>query len=239
VPRRNGTSLWPVRAGPLLLVAAIAAALSACGGSGGEPGTTSTASRPSLTTITDPVQGELPPGAEGPEDTAEDSAGGPAATEASPEATATGPQTGELAGADEEAVTQAVRLYIDALDRHDAAQVCGLLEPGSLRLSDLPVRRAGCRASLAASIGYRRPGGTPAWRRTEIVELKSVSVEGGGARVTATVTHRFADRKYTSVEEDVIYLDHARGRWLIAKPSGTLYRAVGYPQAPLRALTPP
>ena len=51
--------------------------------------------------------------------------------------------------------------------------------------------------------------------------------------------HRFSDRSYRSIEEDVIYLDRVGGRWLLAKPSGTLYRAVGYPEPPLRALTPP
>lgn len=163
---------------------------------------------------------------------------GPAA-EASPEAPAVGPETGELAGIDEEVVTQTVRFYIDALDRHDARLVCDLLEPGALRLSELPVRRGGCAGSLAASIGHRRPGGTPAWRRTTIGEIRAVSVEGVGARVTATVVHRFADREYTSVEDDVIYLRPAGERWLLAKPSGTLYRAIGYPEPPLRSFTPP
>ena len=159
--------------------------------------------------------------------------------EASPEAPAVGPETGELAGIDEEVVTQTVRFYIDALDRHDARLACDLMEPGALRLSELPVRRGGCASSLAASIGHRRPGGTPAWRRTTIAEIRAVSVEGVGARVTATVVHRFADRKYTSVEDDVIYLRPAGERWLLAKPSGTFYRAVGYPEPPLRAFTPP
>jgi hypothetical protein len=59
------------------------------------------------------------------------------------------------------------------------------------------------------------------------------------ARLSATVTHHFSDRKYVSVEDDVIYLELVGGRWLLAKPSGTLYRAVGYPQPPLTALSPP
>jgi hypothetical protein len=41
------------------------------------------------------------------------------------------------------------------------------------------------------------------------------------------------------VEEDVIYLQRVGGRWLLAKPSATLYRAVGYAQPPLRAFSPP
>ena len=59
------------------------------------------------------------------------------------------------------------------------------------------------------------------------------------ARITATVTHRFSDRKYVSVEDDVIYLEKTGGTWLLAKPSATFYRAVGYAEPPLRAFAPP
>ena len=59
------------------------------------------------------------------------------------------------------------------------------------------------------------------------------------ARVRATVTHHFSDRKYVSVEDDVIYLQRVGGSWLLAKPSATFYRAVGYAQPPLRAFAPP
>jgi hypothetical protein len=162
-----------------------------------------------------------------------------AAGEAAPEAPAVGPETGELSGSDTDAVTGAVRAYIDGLDRRDARLVCALFEPGALTLRELPVRRGGCARSLTSSIGHRGPGGTPAWKRTTIAAITAVSVEGGGARATATVTHRFADRDYPSVEEDVIYLRSRGGRWLLAKPSATLYRAVGYPEPPLRAFTPP
>ena len=106
-------------------------------------------------------------------------------------------------------------------------------------MAELPVRRGGCTGSLDASIGYRRGGGRPAWRRTEIATVEAVSVGGDAARVTATVNHTFSDRKYSSVEEDVVYLDRSGEDWLIAKPSATLYRAVGYPEPPLRAFTPP
>ena len=100
--------------------------------------------------------------------------------------------------------------YIAALDRHDAARVCALLEPGSLDLGDLPKRRGGCRASLRASIGTRPGGGGPAWRRTTLVEVKAEDLGDGRARVSATVTHHFSDRKYVSVEDDVIYLRAGR-----------------------------
>jgi hypothetical protein len=164
-----------------------------------------------------------------------------AASEASPESGGEGePDTSELAPGDRDAVEEAARAYVAALDDRDGAAVCAAIRPGGLRVDELPVRRGGCAASLEASIGHRRPSGLPAWKRTDIVEVTAVSVGEGAARVTATVTHSFADRKYTSIEEDVIYLDDAGGgNWLLAKPSLTLYRAVGYPDPPLRALTPP
>jgi hypothetical protein len=93
--------------------------------------------------------------------------------------------------------------------------------------------------SLRASVGTRPAGGGPAWKRTRVVEIGAVSVEGGGARATATILHRFRDRRQPSIEEDVIYLERRGGRWLLAKPSATFYRAVGYADPPLRALTPP
>jgi hypothetical protein len=163
-----------------------------------------------------------------------------ALTEAAPEAEPDAPAAeGELPDSDRAAVQSAVRAYIAGLNAGDAAAVCGSFEPGALDLSELPVRRGGCEASLAASIGTKPKGGGPAWERTTIQALKEVSVGDDRARVTATVSHDFSDRDYISVEEDVIYLDRSGDRWLLAKPSGTFYRAVGYPEPPLRALTPP
>ncbi len=164
---------------------------------------------------------------------------GAAATEASPEAAAGPAETGELSEEDEAAVAAAVRSYIQGLNRRDAAAVCAMFEPGALQVRELPRRRGGCAASVEASLGHARPGGIPVWKRTTIKELKEVSVGADRARVTASVVHQFADRKYPSVEDDVIYLDRSGDSWLLAKPSGTLYRAVGYPEPPLRALTPP
>jgi hypothetical protein len=165
---------------------------------------------------------------------------GPEATEASPEAEpAEAGEVGELSAEDEAAVAAVVNAYVDGLVARDAEAVCGLFEPGALPLRELPRRREDCAGSLSASIGYARPGGTPVWKRTTISELNEVSVGPDRARVTATVTHVFADRKFPSVEDDVVYLNRADGDWLLAKPSGTLYRAVGYPEPPLRALSPP
>jgi hypothetical protein len=223
------------------LAALLALALAGCGGGSGDgdtttrPATATTATQPA-----GPVTGKLPQGAVGPVDTHEEKEEGPAATEASPEAQPEGPKSsGELSGENRSAAAAAVGEYIRALDRHDAARVCALLLPGALDLSKLPARRGGCRPSLQASIGTRPRGGAPAWRKTTLVAVKPEDLGDGRARMSATVTHHFSDRKYVSVEDDVIYLQRVGGRWLLAKPSGTLYRAVGYPEPPLDAFTPP
>lgn len=223
-----------------ILAALLALALSGCGGGGSDEGTTTTRPTSVPSTTPDEVTGKLPPGAVEPPDPQGEAQEGPAATEASPEAPPAGPESsGELSGEDRSAAVAAVADYIRALDRHDAARVCASLAPGALDLSQLPKRRGGCRTSLRASIGARPRGGAPAWRKTTLVEVKTEDLGDGRARVSATVTHHFSDRKYVSVEDDVIYLERAGGRWLLAKPSATLYRAVGYESPPLGAFTPP
>lgn len=201
----------------ILALAAISPAVGACG-SDDEPAATEGA-----TSVKAPVEGP-----------------GPAATEAAPEAPPQGATASEeLSESDEAAVRKIADDYVAALNRHHAAAVCALFESGGLPLGELPVRRGGCETSLGASIGRRPPRQGPAWERTTIEEVTAVSVGGERARVTATVVHDFSDRKQPSIEEDVIYLDRGGERWLIAKPSATLYRAVGYPEPPLRAFTPP
>src|SRR3954471_21009135 len=230
-----------MKLGAIAIIAA-GLALGGCGGSGGSDTGTTTATGASTTTGAKgaKVTGTLPAGAAGPVDSAEEAIEGPAATEASPEAEASGPHsTGELAGPDRAVATAAVRGYIAALDRRDAARVCELIAPGGIDLGELPRRRGGCRRSLRASIGTRPSDGGPAWRRTQLVEMKPEALGDNRARITATVTHRFSDRKYVSVEDDVIYLEKAGGSWLLAKPSATFYRAVGYAEPPLRAFAPP
>jgi hypothetical protein len=227
------------------IIAALAAlAVAGCGGGSDRPGTTtSAATAPTSTelrTTGGVVTGKLPPGSVGAPDVKEEEEEGPAATEASPEASPVGPSSrGELSGDDRTGAVATAGAYITALDRHDAARVCALLLPGSLDLTRLPLRRGGCRPSLAASIGTRPRNGGPAWRKTTLITVDPEDLGDGRARLSATVTHHFSDRKYVSVEDDVIYLQKSGGRWLLAKPSGTLYRAVGYPQPPLSALTPP
>jgi hypothetical protein len=222
------------------LTALLALGLAGCGGGSNGGTTAATPGTSTAETVGGQVTGKLPPGAVGPVDTQEEAAEGPAATEASPEAPAEGPKSsGELAGPDQSAVTATVGDYIAALDRHDAARVCALFVPGGLDLRLLPERRGGCRASLRASIGTRPRFGGPAWRKTSLVAVKTEDIGDGRARVSATVTHHFSDRKYVSVEDDDIYLERTGGRWLLAKASGTLYRAVGYESPPLEAFRPP
>jgi hypothetical protein len=224
------------------LMAVMAIALAGCGGGSGKDESSTTAATGSTTAApTGPaVTGTLPAGAVEPPDTHEEDALGPAATEASPEASPEGPSsTGELGGEDRSGAIAAVSDYIEGLDRHDGAAVCTMLAFGALDLNRLPKRRGGCRRSLEASIGTSPRGGAPAWRKTKLVAAKPEDLGEGRVRVSATVTHHFSDRKYVSVEDDVVYLQRAGGKWLLAKPSATLYRAVGYASPPLDAFTPP
>ena len=56
--------------------------------------------------------------------------------------------------------------------------------------------------------------------------------------VATTVTH-FAGNREPSVEDDLVYLRNEDGRWLIVKPSATLYRAIGVGDIPPQVLAPP
>ena len=163
----------------------------------------------------------------------------PAAIEASPEAPPAGPEGDSLSESDRAQVAAAVRAYIAAVNADNGEAVCELLAPEALDGAGLPTELPSCPESVQASIGHRSGGGTPVWTRTRLHALTAVAVDEDRARVTATVTHDFAGRDQPSVEEDVIYLDRVGDEWLIAKPSASFYRAIGYPEPPLRALTPP
>jgi hypothetical protein len=129
--------------------------------------------------------------------------------------------------------------YVAAIDARNAARVCDLLVPGSIEAIELPRDRGGCAPSLEASFGYRDPRGFPVWQSSSLEAIDSVDTSDGEATVIATVFTRFADRPEPSVEDDPIYAMRAGGRWLVAKPSLTLYRAVGIAEPPPSALTPP
>jgi hypothetical protein len=101
----------------------------------------------------------------------------------------------------------------------------------------LPVRKGGCGPNLSGSIGYRNPKGLPVFDGVRLREL-TVRVRGRTARALANVSVTFADRGRPSVEDDIIYLERRAGHWIVAKPSATLYRAIGT-EPPPSALTPP
>jgi hypothetical protein len=137
----------------------------------------------------------------------------------------------------EEAAQRAVRTYIGALNAKDGETLCSLLAPKALDEVELPLRRGSCPASMSASIGYRDPRGLPVWESTEITGLR-VEIAGESAKAVVGVVSEFADRE-PSIEDDIVYLTRNGPRWLLAKPSATLYRAVGIADVPVSVLSPP
>ena len=69
--------------------------------------------------------------------------------------------------------------------------------------------------------------------------MRAPEIEGEVAKVVARVVTRFGDRDEVSVEDDVVYLTRAGDRWVLAKPSSTLYRAAGVADVPPTVLSPP
>jgi hypothetical protein len=136
-------------------------------------------------------------------------------------------------------VSRAVDRYVRAIDRRDGAGVCRLLLRGSLDVVEMPRAGGGCAESVGASIGFRDPRGIPVFDHARVAAIDSVEVSGRRARATATVIVEFSDRDEPSVEDDVIYLSERGGEWLVARPSATLYRAIGAANLPAQALAPP
>ncbi len=139
----------------------------------------------------------------------------------------------------ERQAARAVRSFLTALDAGEFARACVLLAPDVLDAVELPEPRGRCPASLEASVGYRDPRGLPVWDGVEAAEVRVAELDAESAKVIATVVTRFADRDEPSIEDDIIYLTRAGDRWLIAKPSSSLYRAVGIADIPPSVLTPP
>jgi hypothetical protein len=136
-------------------------------------------------------------------------------------------------------VARVVRAYVGALDARDGARACELFVPGALSQVHLPRDRGTCARSLSASIGFRDPRGFPVFQSSRVARIPAVAIEGSAARVTATTVTRFADNREPSVEDDVVYLSKQGDAWLIAKPSATLYRAIGVGNIPPQVLAPP
>ena len=134
-------------------------------------------------------------------------------------------------------VERAVRRYVAAVDERNGVILCGLVD-GVADL-DLPVRRSSCAESVSESIGYRDPRDFPVFESATVAAAPEVELDGVDARATVTVVTEFADREEPSVEDDVIYLERRGGAWVVAKPSSTLYRAIGTPDVPPGVLQPP
>jgi hypothetical protein len=138
--------------------------------------------------------------------------------------------------AEDEAI-RTVEAYLGWIDNRQGRQLCTLLTEEVIARLKLPVRRGGCAVSLSASIGYSDPRGLPVFRGVDLRHARA-RVDGREARVVATVSTRFADRNQASIEDDVVYLRLVAGDWRVAKPSATLYRAIGR-EPPPAAITPP
>jgi hypothetical protein len=132
-----------------------------------------------------------------------------------------------------------VRAYVRAVSARDGERICSLFVPRALAGVDFPRDRGSCAASLDASIGYADPRGFPVYDRSRIGRIGSGQIDGSEGRVVATIVTHFADDREPSVEDDLIYMEERGGGWLIAKPSALIYRAIGAPDVPPQALTPP
>ena len=146
--------------------------------------------------------------------------------------------TAASAGARARAIEATVRDYVAALDARNGKRVCELFVPGAIEEVKLPQRKGSCAASLRASIGYEDPRGLPVWKGATVNQVTS-KIARNDARAVATVVTEFADRAQPSVEDDVIYLARSGRLWKIAKPSSTLYRAVGIADVPPSVISPP
>jgi hypothetical protein len=151
---------------------------------------------------------------------------------------AEGPSGPPPASEDERAAARAVRDYVNALTDRDGAAVCAAFEPGVLDEADFPRERGDCAATVNASLGFEQQG-MPVWRSSKTTPSISAKLTGDDARVTATVVTLYADQREPTIEDDVVFLRRSGERWLIVKPSATLYRAIGTADVPLSAFTAP
>jgi poly-gamma-glutamate synthesis protein (capsule biosynthesis protein) len=139
------------------------------------------------------------------------------------------------------AAEDAYARYVTAINERDGAALCALLPPDAIDDLKPPVERDGCAATLRASIGYADPRGYPVWKSTALTgfEGSSVSRDLASARLTASIITEFADRSEPSIESDIAYLERSGSGWRLAKPSSAIYRAIGRPEPPPIAITPP
>ena len=158
--------------------------------------------------------------------------------ESDPAGAEPGPSGPPPESSDEEAAASAARGYVQALDRRSGGAVCRSFVPGALDDVDFPETRGSCAATVAASLGFRRQG-FPVWDHSEMTSDVSAKIDGDSAKVVATIFTSYADVREPTIEDDIIYLTRNGDRWLVAKPSLTLYRAIGDADPPPSVLTPP
>ena len=194
---------------------------------------------------TEPNAGSAAPSAPAELDRPEDRSGKPPEREPEvpplendPEGAEPGPSGRPPESADEQAAASAARGYVQGLDRRSGAAVCRSFTPGALGAVDLPEERGSCPASVKASLGFAKRG-FPVWQHSQMTDEVSVEVSGDSAKVVATIFTIYADVREPTIEDDIIYLERDGDRWLVAKPSLTLHRAIGDADPPLSSLTPP
>lgn len=156
-----------------------------------------------------------------------------------PQGLTPGPSGPAPESAEERAAARAARGYVEALDDRDGNEVCDAFSPGALDTLEFPESRPSCATTVEASLGFSDQRGRPVWAHSEMTEAVSAEVNGEEARVVATVFTEYADIREPSIEDDIIYLTRAGERWLIAKPSSTIYRAIGIADVPPSVLAPP
>jgi hypothetical protein len=158
--------------------------------------------------------------------------------EKDPEGATPGPSGPAPETSDEQAAATAARGYVQALDRRAGTSVCRAFTPGTLKAVEFPRERGSCAETVEASLGFAGRG-LPEWDHSQMTDDVSAKVAGDSAKVVATVFTAYADVREPTIEDDLIYLVRAGDRWLVAKPSLTFYRAIGDPDPPPSALTPP
>jgi hypothetical protein len=160
-------------------------------------------------------------------------------TEDDPEGLEPGPSGPAPSSSDEMAAAEAAREYVEAIDKRNGREVCGAFAEGAIEAIRLPIESGSCAASVEASLGFSDARGRPVWDHSEMTQDVSAQVDGDSARVVATVFTKYADVREPTIEDDIIYLGRLDKRWLVLKPSATLYRAIGTADVPLDALKPP
>jgi len=161
-------------------------------------------------------------------------------TEDDPQGLEPGPSGPAPDSTDEVEAADAARAYVESINARDGGELCGAFASSNPdELLKLPAKRGSCPDSFEASFGFKGKDGQPVWATSEMTEDVSAEIQGEAARVVATVFTKYADVREPTIEDDIIYLSRSENRWLVIKPSSTLYRSVGIADVPLEALKPP